>query len=243
MQNIETLRNLAKQYETRDFINGDPSWFMHQVEGKANIEVTAFVASALSYGSRKQFMSKIQYMLDCANNNIYEWIVSNRYAIDIPDDDTCYYRLYNRHAMNQFLSALKCLLNEHGSIGEYVKSCSSTGLEAVNAITQWFANHNGGPVIPKDTTSACKRVCMFLRWMVRDKSPVDLGLWSEFIDKRTLIMPMDTHVVQEAIALGLLNSKSNSMSNAVKLTQKLSEIFPDDPLKGDFALFGYGVNK
>lgn len=79
--------------------------------------------------------------------------------------------------------------------------------------------------------------------MVRDKSPVDLGLWSEFIDKRTLIMPMDTHVVQEAIALGLLNSKSNSMSNAVKLTNKLSEIFPDDPLKGDFALFGYGVNK
>ena len=84
---------------------------------------------------------------------------------------------------------------------------------------------------------------MFLRWMVRDNSPVDLGLWSEFIDKRTLIMPMDTHVVQEAIALGLLNSKSNSMSNAIKLTDKLTEIFPEDPLKGDFALFGYGVNK
>ena len=56
-------------------------------------------------------------------------------------------------------------------------------------------------------------------------------------------MPMDTHVVQEAIALGLLNSKSNSMSNAIKLTDKLTEIFPEDPLKGDFALFGYGVNK
>ena len=64
MQNIETLRNLAGQYETRDFIIGDPSWFMHQVEGRANIEVTAFVASSLSYGSRKQFLPKIQYMLD-----------------------------------------------------------------------------------------------------------------------------------------------------------------------------------
>lgn len=164
MQNIETLRELAEQYETRDFINGDPSWFMHQVEGKANIEVTAFVASALSYGSRKQFLPKIQYMLDCANNNIYVWIVSNRYAIDIPDDDTCYYRLYNRHAMNQFLSALKCLLDTYGSIGEYVKSCSSTGLEAVNAITQWFANHNGGPVIPKDTKHANVSVCSCDGW-------------------------------------------------------------------------------
>lgn len=243
MHTTDTLRKLAKQYEAREFINGDPSWFMHQVEGKANIEVTAFVASSLSYGSRKQFMSKIQYILDCANKNIYEWIVSDKYTIDIPDNNACYYRLYNHHTMNQFLNALKCLLDEYGSIGEFIKTNSSTGLEAVNAITQWFASHNGGIAIPKDSTSACKRICMFLRWMVRDNSPVDLGLWSEFIDKRSLIIPLDTHVIQEAVALSLLKNKSNSMSNAIKLTNKLSEIFPDDPLKGDFALFGYGVNK
>jgi uncharacterized protein (TIGR02757 family) len=84
---------------------------------------------------------------------------------------------------------------------------------------------------------------MFLRWMVRDNSPVDLGIWSDFIDKRTLIIPMDTHVVNEAIALKLIDSPSTSMSNAIKLTKRLSKTFPDDPLKGDFALFGYGVNK
>ena len=84
---------------------------------------------------------------------------------------------------------------------------------------------------------------MFLRWMVRDNSPVDLGLWSDFIDKRTLIIPLDTHVLQEANTLGLLNGKTASMTVAKKLTAKLSLIFPDDPLKGDFALFGYGVNK
>lgn len=83
---------------------------------------------------------------------------------------------------------------------------------------------------------------MFLRWMVRDNSPVDLGLWSNLIDKRTLIMPMDTHVIQEACRLGLSTSRTASMSAAVKLTAKMGEIFPDDPLLGDFALFGYGVN-
>ena len=84
---------------------------------------------------------------------------------------------------------------------------------------------------------------MFLRWMVRSGSPVDLGLWSDFIDRRTLIIPMDTHVVQEANALGLLNGKCASMSAARRLTARLAQVFPDDPMKGDFALFGYGVNK
>ena len=82
---------------------------------------------------------------------------------------------------------------------------------------------------------------MFLRWMVRDSSPVDLGLWSDFIDKKTLIMPLDTHVLQMAAKFGLLNGRNASMSAARKLTAVLAEVFPDDPLKGDFALFGAGV--
>ena len=73
--------------------------------------------------------------------------------------------------------------------------------------------------------------------------PVDLGLWSDLIDKSTLIIPMDTHVLQEAEKLGLISSKCTSMSAAMKLTQKLREIWPDDPTKGDFALFGLGVDK
>ena len=83
---------------------------------------------------------------------------------------------------------------------------------------------------------------MFLRWMVRDSSPVDLGLWADFIDKRSLIVPLDTHVLTEASALGLIHSRNASMSSALRLTSTLATIFPDDPLKGDFALFGYGVN-
>lgn len=83
---------------------------------------------------------------------------------------------------------------------------------------------------------------MFLRWMVRDDSPVDLGLWSDIIDKRTLIIPLDTHVFQQANRLGLISTKTASMSTARKISQQLQLIFPDDPLKGDFALFGYGVN-
>ena len=234
---------MAQRYETAFFLNGDPSWFMHQVEGKQNQEAVAFIASCLSYGSRKQFFPKIQYILDCSGGNVHEWVKSGDFERDIPDTEDCYYRLYTYALMNHFLKAYRELILEYGSLGEYL--CNNDIIDAFDAIemiTSYFASRGIEVIVPKDTKSSCKRICMFLRWMVRDNSPVDLGLWT-FIDKRTLIMPMDTHVLQEACSMGFLNSKSASMAAARKLTAKMAEIFPDDPLKGDFALFGYGVDK
>jgi len=238
------LRAYAAQYETASFLPSDPSFFMRQVEGTANQEVTAFIASSLSYGSRKQFMPKIQSLLDMAEGDMYSWVSNRRFLKDIPDDDRkCFYRLYTCHAMCTFLCALRSMLNGYGSIGAFVKANSTDGMSALKAITGFFAACGTEPVIPKNTVSACKRLCMFLRWMVRDGSPVDLGLWTSFIDKRTLVIPMDTHVLQEAHRLGLIECKTASMAAALKLSRRLAETFPDDPLKGDFALFGYGVSR
>lgn len=237
------LIEYAKRYETTDFLATDPSWFMHQVDGNRNRETLAFIASCLSYGSRKQFFPKIQYILDCSHGEVYDWVYYGRFDKDIPDDTKrCYYRLYTFHTMNTFFHALKDMLTEHGTIGEYVRRNANDGHSAIVAICTYFSGKGIEVIIPKDTKSACKRVCMFLRWMVRDGSPVDLGLWSGYLDKRTLIMPMDTHVIQEANKLGLLKGKGASMAAARKLTARMAEIFPNDPLKGDFALFGYGVN-
>jgi len=239
----ELLIKYAAEYETADFLAADPSRFMHQVSGWRNQETMAFVASCLSYGSRKQFFPKIQFFLDRSQGEIYDYVAAKGFAADIPDDDECYYRLYTHHAMNTLLNSLADLLVEYGSIGGFVRANAVDGFSAVACICDYFARKGSGGVIPKGTTSACKRICMFLRWMVRDSSPVDLGCWSGFIDKRTLIMPMDTHVVHESIRLGLLSSGSATMSSARRLTAEMAEVFPADPLKGDFALFGYGVNK
>lgn len=236
------LVKYAEMYETIDFLPADPSWFMHQVEGRRNQETLAFIASCLSYGSRKQFFPKIQYILDCSGNDVFDWVRNRRFDIDIPADDKCYYRLYTRRMMNAFLHSLGDMIEEYGTIENFVRDKAGDGFSAITAICEFFAANGIEVIIPKNTKSACKRVCMFLRWMARDNSPVDLGLWSGFIDKRTLIMPMDTHVMQEACRLGLLNSRSASMSSALKLTARMKEVFPDDPLKGDFALFGYGVD-
>lgn len=241
----ETLREYARRYETPQFLVGDPSWFMHQVSGRDNQETTAFLASALSYGSRQQFLPKIQVLVDMSVGEMHRWISSGAYRdVFSIDDVSCFYRLYNMGTMRRFLDSCNVMLNRYGSIGDYLKSCGvGDAYSAIDALCRWFSVHGSSGVIPRDTSSACKRLCMFLRWMVRDHSPVDLGLWSHFIDKRSLIMPLDTHVLTEACSLGLMRCRTASMSSALKLTERLAAIFPDDPLKGDFALFGYGIDK
>ena len=98
-------------------------------------------------------------------------------------------------------------------------------------------------IVPKGKNSANKRIHMFLRWMVRTNSPVDLGIWSWY-PKSELLIPLDVHVMQEGINLGLLppNAKA-SRKTAAELSQKLAQAFPGDPTRGDFALFGLGVDK
>ena len=240
------LTSLANKYERADFINGDPSWFMHQVEGDSNKEILAFIASSISYGSRKQFLPKIESLM--IKGDYAKWLKNRDYEKIVPHTDECFYRLYTKAMMNDFLNALAQMIVQYGSMRGFIMSIKKpdrklSALDTVKALTSWFATHGSTGVIPKDATSSCKRVCMFLRWMVRDNSPVDLGLWSDLIDKSTLIIPMDTHVLQEATKLGLVTSKCTSMNAALKLTQKLREIWPDDPVKGDFALFGLGVDR
>ena len=239
------LIRLADRYETAEFILDDPSWWMHQVQGARNQEATAFVASGLSYGSRSQFMPKIGQLLEWAEGDMDRWLRSGAYQEHFTlGDKGCFYRLYNNDTMRRFLDAYRAMLIQHGSIGEYLSTFHFplSAFRSIEAICSWFNEHDGGAVVPRDAASACKRVCMFLRWMVRSGSPVDLGLWADAVDRRTLVMPLDVHVVRQATRLGLMPHATASMSSARRLTSALAEVFPDDPLRGDFALFGYGVN-
>lgn len=243
---ISTLTTLADRYENEGFLNGDPSWFMHQVKGERNQETMAFIASSLSFGSRQQFMPKIQYILDCSHGEVYQWVKDGCFNTDIPPTKDCFYRLYTYEEMNRFLRVLQDIIMEWGSLKRFVAPDGTEGLlsaiDVLERITGFFCAHGIQGLIPKNTQSSCKRVCMFLRWMVRDGSPVDLGIWSDIIDKRTLIIPLDTHVLQQARHFGIIAAKTGSMATAKKISEKMRSVFPDDPMKGDFALFGLGVN-
>ena len=240
-----TLPELAERFETQDFLAADPSRFMHEVEGPRNREAAAFIAASLSFGAREQFMPRVSRLIhDFAGGEVDSWVRSGAFERDLHEDcRDCFYRFYKVADINAFLRTYQRTMQDFGSLGEFVRAnCGGDGACAVAAICRRFGATSGG-IIPKDAKSACKRICMFLRWMVRSDSPVDLGLWADFIDRRTLVMPLDTHVLQQSRRLGLLESAVASFSAARRLTAKLAEIFPDDPLKGDFALFGLGIEK
>ena len=96
-------------------------------------------------------------------------------------------------------------------------------------------------LIAHSKDGAAKKLNMLLRWLVRDNSSVDLGLWTWY-DKRKLLIPLDTHVMSVARSLGLITSRTANLKTAVALTDAMREVFPDDPARADFALFGLGVN-
>ena len=109
------IRQLADKYETADFLAADPSSFMHRVTGAANQEAMAFIASCLSYGSRKQFFPKIQFVLDASGGEVDRWVRSDEWQNDIADTAECFYRLYTRHDMCCLLAAYSRMLNRYGS--------------------------------------------------------------------------------------------------------------------------------
>jgi uncharacterized protein (TIGR02757 family) len=236
--NYDFLISLADKYETPDFIIGDPSFFMHQVSGEENQETIALVASTLSYGARSQFMPKIDLLLKASDGLFYEWIKTGAYNDSIPRDTSCFYRLYNNTMMLDFFDVLRRMLKEYHTIGNAVKTNANDGLKAINFFCNYFTPST---LIPHSITSPCKRLAMFLRWMVRIDSPVDLGLW-KFIDRRTLVIPLDSHVIKQSHQLGLMTQRNPTMKTAIMLTDKMRTIFPDDPTRADFALFGLGVN-
>lgn len=110
-------------------------------------------------------------------------------------------------------------------------------------VDKWKAKHGRWRLPVLHGTSACKRLAMFLRWMVRTDGIVDLGIWRTAVHPRQLIIPLDTHVHQISLRLGLTGQKTATLRTAREITDALAKVFPDDPCLGDFALFGYDINQ
>ena len=238
----ELLRRYAEKYE-RTFPSPDPSEFLKTAEGANNQEATAFVAACLSFGSIEQFMSKIKQLIEWAKDSggMVQWIRSGAFKRKIRADAcSCYYRFVTYANLQAFLQTYQQIMRKHETLGAYVKrNGDGTGLGAVKAICAVFADSDVGYLVPANASSACKRICLFLRWMVREP-PIDLGLWKDFIRRESLIMPLDAHVLKQARKLKLLKKEPATMTTARKLTEIMADVFPGDPLRGDFALFGQG---
>ena len=244
----EKLRNLADKYETADFYNGDPSCVLKRYQRIEDVECAAFIAAVLAFGQRKVFLKKIDEILENADGfgGPANWLKNGDFRKSfVPTGIDCnkkFYRFYSYADFVELFEVMHDILNKSATLGSYFAgrftACDcKENLSAL--ICDVFKNCK---VIPHGKNSANKRINMFLRWMVRKNSPVDLGIW-DWYKPSDLIIPLDVHVIQESIKLGLLpeNSKG-TLKTAIQLTNILKEIWADDPCKGDFALFGMGVD-
>ena len=267
------LCSLADRYEVASFTEEDPSqflrWYLPEA-GRgtvADVEAASFIAAMLAFGNRKQFIPKIRGILETSDRSLgslSEWLRAGAYKKDFPHGEAKFYRFYSYDDMQVFFKELADILKEAGSLGEFVKAkMYDGGATGVSPVRRGSGRARSGlergegfpllheilsssfpksAIVPKGRNSANKRIHMFLRWMVRRDSPVDLGLW-KWADPASLIIPLDTHVMQEAAKLGLISSVATaSRKTAELLTAAMQEVFPGDPCRGDFALFGLGVD-
>lgn len=256
----ETLRSLADKYENDSFLNDDPSRFLRFYSEPKEAELLSFVVSQLSFGQREQFIGKINLMLealDGQNNKnsskpknsrakFSDWLISGAYKSFFPKSQKKFYRFFSYADMNALCGRLAKIIQENGSLGAAVRArfiAEEKSIPELRLVTALISLFPGVKCVSQNPKGACKKLHMFLRWMVRQNSPVDLGLW-KWASPADLLIPLDTHVLQEAARLGLIpENASASAKTAIELTKKMSQVFPQDPTRADFALFGLGVDK
>ena len=235
----DLLIRLADRYETEEFIKGDPIQFPHEVAkrggGRRDIEISAILSSWLAYGNRKQFCLALQALHELMDYKPFEYLYSQSWRI-FKDCDCTMYRFFTYHDFYTLFDNLR-IYYLHIYKGFTIAEILQQSNDPLKKLITLFDNIKGFPINDK---SACKRLNMLLRWMARKDSPVDLGLWN--IDPSKLIIPVDTHVHRMALDLGLTKRRQADMKTALEITDAMREIWPEDPAKGDFALFGYGVN-
>ena len=231
------LIEAANRCECADFIQGDPVQFPHRYSDRMDIEVSAFISAWMAYGSRKVFLGvldRLHKMMDMAGGP-YRYVISESWHY--LGLDGCLYRFYKWADFSLLCERLASVYSRMDSLENLFVPGEPLEKGVLNLCRE-FEKVNGIPV--PGSTSANKRLYMFLRWMVRKESPVDFGIWTR-VDAAQLLVPVDTHVYATAKALGLTSRCSADLKTSIEITGQMAEIWPDDPARGDFALYGSQV--
>jgi uncharacterized protein (TIGR02757 family) len=244
------LNKKVKQYNAKAFIASDPIVIPHQFNQQQNIEITGFFAATFAWGQRITIINKCQELIERMGGNPYDFIL-NHTDKDLKRLIGFKHRTFNDTDLLYFVHFFKYWYSQHHSL----EDAFSRGMKRTDQTVEGGLNHFREvffslPDVPHRTRkhvaspaqkSACKRINMFLRWMVRkDDCGVDFGIWKK-IKPEQLVCPLDLHVQRVAIKLGLLQREQSDWQAAVELTNALKNFNKKDPVQYDFALFGLGI--
>ena len=246
------LDSKVEQYNQPEFIENDPIVIPHGYTKKEDIEITAFWAATLAWGQRVTIIRKCTKLFEMMDNDPHQFILHHTDA-DLKPFLKFKHRTFNDLDTLYFISSLQRVYQELGSLElAFTEGMNPNDLTVQQALVhfhEYFFTMEAAPyrtrkhVATPKRKSACKRLNMFLRWMVRqDNHGVDFGIWRN-IKMDQLVCPCDLHVDRVARNLGLIRRKQTDWQMALELTESLKKLDPQDPVKYDFALFGLGVEE
>ena len=246
----ELLEELYLRYDCVDFIEPDPISIPHSFTDPLDKEVSGLLAATIAWGNRKAIVKSAGRMMDYLDRRPYEFVMGASEG-ELECLQTYVHRTFNGEDLRCFVLALRRLCREHGSLGEWFQERFEQ-TEDMRTVLADFRSEFFGFDHPARSEkhlssiakgAACKRLNMYLRWMVRqDPHGVDFGLWTR-IPASALYLPLDVHSGNIGRELGLLNRKQNDWKAVEEVTQALRAFDPTDPVKYDYALFGVGINK
>ena len=234
------IKALADKYETKDFILLDPIQVVHDMAGRSgasreDIEITAIITSWICYGQRGHIIRRANMLMELMDYQPYKYLMSDEWKQYDMNFDS-FYRFYRWEDFYTLMLRLKELYSSNAFL---FAPGSWAAKNPLLHLVDSFQHIRG---CPKDLRSVCKKLNLLLRWMVRRYSHVDLGIWKH-ISPKNLLLPVDTHVQRCAKYIGMFPRDCSvfGMGEVIYLTDYMRQVFPEDPARGDYALFGYGV--
>ncbi|HNY10342.1 MAG TPA: TIGR02757 family protein [Candidatus Wallbacteria bacterium] len=257
----KTLDDYLLKFNFSERLENDPVWFPHKFKNREDIEAVSFIAACFAYGKVSQFFKVIEAILERLGPGPYEALKKFDSTKREEEFAGVEYRFNKSRDILIFLEAVGLALRRHGSLSNIlIAEYSATDINvmpAVSALVKMILGYAEAVSYDKfskalpagvkqllpdpDKNSTCKRLCMWLRWIVRGPDKIDLGLVKE-IPASKLVIPLDTHIFRISNMLGLTKRTDQSLKTAEDITSKLRELDPSDPLKYDFAICHIGIS-
>jgi len=250
----------GSEFNVKDFIEHDPVQFplryaKMRPRNQADVEIAAFLAATIAWGRRDLIIRSCTRMFAMMEPGPEAYVMQRaaprRAAVpgkrvnpargSVPARGRCIHRTFFERDLEYFCNGFKHCYAKYGTLEKLFASQPDVW-QGIQLFREEMAAGNNGLYTPHianpDANSACKRINMALRWLVR-KGPVDMGIWKS-LEPSALYIPLDVHVARNARDTGLLERKSNDKKAVIEITEKLRQFCPEDPIKYDFVLFSLG---
>lgn len=244
------LDDINARVEKPDYILLDPVQYVHAFTDKKEIEIAGFFAATMAWGRRDIVISKIDDLLKRMDYKPLDFILGYNQR-DFQALEGFKHRTLKPVDVHAFILILQKIFHTYQDFEHFWSECHEIAITTQRPLISIF-NERFFQLFPEtplrtykhisnpEKGSTCKRLYMFLRWMIRKKSPVDVGIWN-FMPASELLIPFDVHVARQSRKYGLLSRKSNDWSAVQELTSICRQMNPEDPAVYDYALFGIGA--